>query len=81
MNVVSLINEPTAAAMYYSRNLKNLTLVFDLGGGTFDVAVIDSRFGNYDVQATDGIKLGGDDLDKALRIRMLSSKQASSCIG
>lgn len=63
LNVVSLINEPTAAAMAYSKSLKELILVFDLGGGTFDVSVIDSRFGSYDVQATDGIKIGGDDLD------------------
>lgn len=66
MNVVSLINEPTAAAMFYSKNMKDLTLVFDLGGGTFDVSVIDSRFGNYDVQSTDGVKVGGDNLDSAI---------------
>ncbi|MDP4381115.1 Hsp70 family protein, partial [Escherichia coli] len=34
--------------------------------GTFDVSIIDSRFGNYDVQATDGIILGGDDFDTAI---------------
>lgn len=67
LNVVDLINEPTAAAIYASRNAKDLSVIFDLGGGTFDVSIIDSRLGNYDVQATDGRILGGDDFDKALR--------------
>lgn len=66
LNVVALINEPTAAAMYVSREYHQLSLVFDLGGGTFDVSVIDSRFDNYDVQATDGLILGGDNLDLSI---------------
>lgn len=66
LNVVALINEPTAAAMYVSKDRKNLSVIFDLGGGTFDVSVIDSRFGNYDVQASDGLILGGDDFDSAI---------------
>ena len=67
LNVVGLINEPTAAAIYASNARKSLSLVFDLGGGTFDVSVVDSRFGDYDVQATDGCVLGGDDFDTNLR--------------
>lgn len=67
LEVVSLINEPTAAAIYASRNRKALSLIFDLGGGTFDVSVIDSRFGDYDVQATDGCILGGDNFDRNLQ--------------
>lgn len=66
LNVVSLINEPTAAAIYQSRNRKALSLIFDLGGGTFDVSVVDSRLGDYDVQATDGCILGGDNFDNAI---------------
>lgn len=66
LEVVGLINEPTAAAIQYSKNSNSLTLVYDLGGGTFDVSVIDSRYGNFDVQSTDGLILGGDDLDRAL---------------
>lgn len=66
LNVVALINEPTAAAMYVSKRLSQLTVVFDLGGGTFDVSVIDSRFGNYDVQASDGLIVGGDNFDNAI---------------
>lgn len=67
LEVVSLINEPTAAAIYASRSRSALSLVFDLGGGTFDVSVVDSRFGDYDVQATDGCILGGDNFDNNLR--------------
>lgn len=66
LNVVALINEPTAAAMYISKTTKQLSVVYDLGGGTFDVSIIDSRFGNYDVQATDGLIVGGDDFDTAI---------------
>lgn len=66
LNVVELINEPTAAAIYASNNRKALSLIFDLGGGTFDVTIVDSRCGDYDVQATDGSPIGGDDFDKAI---------------
>ena len=62
--VRGLVNEPTAAAIHITQNRKGLYLVFDLGGGTFDVSLIDSRFGIYDVQATDGLKRGGDDFDR-----------------
>lgn len=64
LNVVNLVNEPTAAAMYIAQNKKSLFVVYDLGGGTFDCSIIDSRFGNYDVQATSGINIGGDSFDK-----------------
>lgn len=66
LKVKSLINEPTAAALYMCKSLKDLVLVYDLGGGTFDISLIDSRVGSYSVVATDGIILGGDDLDEAL---------------
>lgn len=66
LEVKALINEPTAAAIYASKNREALSVIFDLGGGTFDVSVVDSRFGDYDVQATDGCILGGDDFDNAL---------------
>lgn len=66
MNVRALINEPTAAALYYNKNNPCLSIVFDLGGGTFDISVIDSRLSFNDVLATDGLILGGDDFDKAI---------------
>lgn len=64
LNVKGLVNEPTAAAMYIARSKKGLFVVYDLGGGTFDCSIIDSRFGTYDVQATSGREEGGDNFDK-----------------
>ena len=66
LNIHGLINEPTAAALYVCKDLKDLCIVYDLGGGTFDVTVIDTRAGNYYVVATDGRILAGDDFDEAL---------------
>ena len=63
LNVKGLVNEPTAAATYITQNHKGLYVVFDLGGGTFDCTILDSRFGTFDVQATDGLCLGGDNFD------------------
>lgn len=66
MNVKGLVNEPTAAAIYIAKEKKGLFIVYDLGGGTFDCSIIDSRFGSYDVQATSGRVVGGDNLDTAI---------------
>ena len=66
LNVRGIVNEPTAAAMYIAQQRKGLFVVYDLGGGTFDVSIIDSRFGAYDVQATSGCTVGGDNFDKTL---------------
>lgn len=66
LRVKAILNEPTAAALYYNRTKKDITMVYDLGGGTFDISIIDTRFGRYDVCATDGLKLGGDDLDRLI---------------
>lgn len=66
LNLKCLINEPTAAALCVCKDLKDLILVYDLGGGTFDISIVDARTGNYSVVATDGEVLGGDDLDWAL---------------
>ena len=66
LNVKSLVNEPTAAAMYIAKDKKGLFVVYDLGGGTFDVSIIDSRFGTFDVQATSGCTIGGDNFDQML---------------
>lgn len=67
LNVVSLVSEPTAAALQYNRGRRGLTVVYDLGGGTFDVSVIDNRSGYYMVKGTDGCKLGGSDLDNEIQ--------------
>lgn len=66
LNLCRIVNEPTAAAIYVCRNLHDLVVVYDLGGGTFDVTLIDTRDGTYRTIATDGAVLGGDDLDKSL---------------
>ena len=68
-----LINEPTAAAIYVCKDIKDLVVVYDLGGGTFDVTILDSRVGNYFVVATDGDgHLAGDNFDKALVARAMN---------
>lgn len=67
LTVRGLINEPTAAAIYICKDVKDLVVVYDLGGGTFDVTILDSRAGNYSVVATDGDgHLAGDNFDEAL---------------
>ena len=69
LNVLRIINEPTAAALAYGLdNKKNETiLVFDLGGGTFDVSILDVGDGVFEVRSTSGdTHLGGDDFDKRI---------------
>ncbi|ATB35146.1 molecular chaperone DnaK [Cystobacter fuscus] len=66
LDVLRLINEPTAAALAYglSRGFQGHALVFDLGGGTFDVTVLEVTDGVYEVKATGGDSaLGGEDFD------------------
>jgi len=66
LEVVRIINEPTAAALAYGcrENARERLLVYDLGGGTFDVSLIDVEEGVIEVLATDGSsRLGGDDFD------------------
>ncbi len=67
LNVLRIINEPTAAALAYGLDKKGneTILVFDLGGGTFDVSVLDVGDGIFEVHSTAGdTHLGGDDFDK-----------------
>ena len=73
LNVMSLINEPTAAALWITQGNRGVNVVYDLGGGTFDVSVIDGTLGVYDVIATDGCIVGGDNLDKMLFDLVVSS--------
>lgn len=68
LNVQRIVNEPTAAALAYGFDKKNIdqkVLVFDLGGGTFDVSLLDLADGVVEVLATNGDNhLGGDDWDQ-----------------
>jgi molecular chaperone DnaK len=69
LNVVRIINEPTAAALAYGLDKKEneKILVFDLGGGTYDVSVLEVGEGVFEVKATNGdTHLGGDDYDRRL---------------
>ncbi|ABD11543.1 molecular chaperone [Frankia casuarinae] len=69
LNVLRIINEPTAAALAYGLDKKGheTVLVFDLGGGTFDVSILDVGDGVVEVRATAGDShLGGDDFDRRL---------------
>ena len=69
LEVLRIINEPTAAALAYGldKDSDETILVFDLGGGTFDVSILELTEGTFDVQATNGdTHLGGDDFDKKI---------------
>ncbi|MCZ2340355.1 MAG: Hsp70 family protein [Bacteroidales bacterium] len=69
LEVVRIINEPTAAALTYdpSQTGTELFLVYDLGGGTFDVSVVRAEAGIFEVLASHGdTELGGDDFDELL---------------
>ena len=70
LNVRRIINEPTAAALAYGLDKKmeeSRIVVFDLGGGTFDVSVLELDNGMFEVKSTNGdTHLGGDDFDKVI---------------
>lgn len=69
LDVVRIINEPTAAALAYGLNQEEdqLALVYDLGGGTFDVSLVEMSGGVVEVRASHGdTHLGGDDFDERL---------------
>ena len=70
LDVKRIINEPTAAALAYGLDKderQHKILVYDLGGGTFDVSILDLGDGVFEVLATNGdTRLGGDDFDEAL---------------
>ena len=69
LEVLRIINEPTAAALAYGLDKQHdqTILVFDLGGGTFDVSLLEIGDGVFEVKATNGnTRLGGDDWDQAI---------------
>ncbi|MEI6586297.1 MAG: molecular chaperone DnaK [Sediminibacterium sp.] len=70
LNVRRIVNEPTAAALAYGLDKKNIDqkiAVFDLGGGTFDISILELGDGVFEVKSTNGdTHLGGDDFDKVI---------------
>lgn len=76
LDVLRIINEPTAAALAYGLDKKGVEqkiIVYDLGGGTFDVSVLEIGEGVFEVKSTDGdTHLGGDDFDNAIIDWMVS---------
>lgn len=82
LEVMRIINEPTAAALSYGMNNKEgLIAVFDLGGGTFDVSILEISNGVFEVKATNGDTfLGGEDFDGALLDYLVSEFKKSDNI-
>jgi len=82
LNVLRVINEPTAAAIAFGidSSKEGKVLVYDLGGGTFDVTIMDINNGNYDVIATDGDhKLGGINFDQQIIKLIVKQLQENEC--
>lgn len=85
LEVMRIINEPTAAALAYGLDKENTAnekvLVYDLGGGTFDVSILDLADGVFEVLATNGdTHLGGDDFDQRIIDLVLADFKAKNGI-
>ena len=83
LEVLRIVNEPTAASLAYGLDKKKneKIAVFDYGGGTFDISVLDIGDGVFEVKATNGdTHLGGDDLDQAIMNWMIDDFKASNGI-
>lgn len=83
LEVLRIINEPTAASLAYGldkgENKNQKILIYDLGGGTFDVSILEIGEGVFEVLATNGnTRLGGDDFDKRIMDYMVSEFKKSS---
>ena len=81
LNVLRIINEPTAAALAYGldNGQAQKVMVYDLGGGTFDVSIIDISEGVIEVMSTSGNNhLGGDDFDKKLAQNLVENCKQNS---
>lgn len=75
LEVVRLVNEPTAASLAYGLNqlTEGCVAVYDFGGGTFDISILNIKGGVFEVIATNGdTHLGGDDLDQAIVAELLA---------
>jgi len=83
LKVMRLVSEPTAAALAYGLDsgAEGVVVVYDLGGGTFDVSVLRMRMGVFEVLATGGnTSLGGDDVDIAIARELIKRSQQNEGI-
>ncbi|MBP8597807.1 MAG: molecular chaperone DnaK [Selenomonas sp.] len=83
LEVLRIINEPTAAALAYGldKDDDETVLVFDLGGGTFDVSILELSGGTFEVLATNGdTRLGGDDFDQKVMDWMVAEFKRENSI-
>ena len=84
LNVLRIVNEPTAAALSYGLDKQDQThtiLVFDFGGGTFDVSVLELGDGVFEVKSTNGDNmLGGDDIDELIMNHLMDNFKKSTGI-
>jgi len=83
LNVLRIINEPTAAAIAYGLDRKGTgernVLIFDLGGGTFDISILEMSNGVFEVKATNGdTSCGGEDLDSLVQKHLLDEFKSQS---
>ncbi|NHJ01966.1 MAG: molecular chaperone DnaK [Candidatus Heimdallarchaeota archaeon] len=81
LDVLRIINEPTSASLAYGldKEEEDTILVFDLGGGTFDVSILELSEGVFEVKATSGNnRLGGDDIDQRIMDWMIEEFKKSS---
>ena len=81
LDVLRLLNEPTAAALAYGldKRSQGIFAVYDLGGGTFDVSILELKEGVFEVKSVGGDSaLGGDDFDRALATHLLAQGDAAA---
>lgn len=83
LDVLRIVNEPTAASLAYGigdkKNQHAIVVVYDLGGGTFDISILEIQDGVFEVLATHGDTfLGGDDFDQAIIDYWISTNQISA---
>lgn len=82
LDVIRIVNEPTASALAYGLDKKNgLVAVYDLGGGTFDISILEISEGVFEVKSTNGdTYLGGDDFDDVIIDWLVSGFKAENGI-